>query len=92
VRRVVASSWFDLALAVTLALVSSIELLTRPDVGDPAPAVLLVAVVCLTLVVRRSHPVAAVAVAGAALLGVSGADLEGDFPPVGAAPVLFILA
>jgi signal transduction histidine kinase len=88
----VASRWFDLALAVTFALLSAVELLTRHDAGNTALAAVLVALSCLTLVVRRSHPVVAVAVAAAALLGVAGTDLKGDFPPVGAAPVMFILA
>jgi signal transduction histidine kinase len=77
---------------VTCALLSSVELLTRHDAGDTGLAAVLVALSCLTLVVRRSHPVLAVAVAVAALLGVAGTDLKGDFPPVGAAPVMFILA
>jgi signal transduction histidine kinase len=88
----VASWWFDLALAVTFALFSAVELLTRHDAGNTALAAVLVALSCLTLVVRRSHPVVAVAVAAVALLGVAGTDLKGDFPPVGAAPVMFILA
>jgi signal transduction histidine kinase len=88
----VASRWFDLALAVTFALLSAVELLTRHDAGNTALAAVLVALSCLTLVVRRSHPVVAVAVAAVALLGVAGTDLKGDFPPVGAAPVMFILA
>jgi signal transduction histidine kinase len=88
----VASRWFDLALAVTFALLSAVELLTRHDAGNTALAAVLVALSCLTLVVRRSHPVVAVAVSAAALLGVAGTDLNGDFPPVGAAPVIFILA
>jgi signal transduction histidine kinase len=88
----VASTWFDLALAVTFALLSAVELLTRHDAGNTALAAVLVALSCLTLVLRRSHSVVAVAVAVAALLGVVGTDLKGDFPPVGAAPVMFILA
>ena len=87
-----ASSWFDPALAVTFALVSLVELTTRPGAPDSALAALLVVLVCSTLVVRRSHPVAALAVTAAALLGVSGAEFEGDFPPASAAPVMFILA
>ena len=87
-----ASRWFDPALAATFALLSLIELTTRPGAPDSALVVLLVLLVCSTLVVRRTHPVAAVAVAAAALLGASGADFEGDFPPASAAPVMFILA
>jgi len=88
----VASSWFDRTLAVTFALVSLVELTTRPDAPDSALAALLVVLVCSTLVIRRRHPVAAVAVTAAALLGASGTDFEGDFLPVTAAPVMFILA
>jgi signal transduction histidine kinase len=88
----VASSWFDPALAVTFALISLVELATRPDAPDSALAALLVVLVCSTLVVRRRHPVAAVAVAAAALLGASGAGFEGDFPPASVAPVISILA
>ena len=77
---------------MTLALISLVVLLTRPDSSDSALAALLVVLVCSTLVVRRRHPVAAVAVLGAAVLAASGADFEGDFPPVTATPVVFILA
>jgi signal transduction histidine kinase len=77
---------------VTFALIALIELITRPDAPDSALAALLVVPVCATLVVTRRHPVAAVAVFAAALLAASGAGFEGDFPPVSAAPVMFILA
>jgi signal transduction histidine kinase len=88
----VASRWFDLALAVTFALLSVVEMLTRPEAGTPALAALLYALVCSTLVVRRSQPVVAVAVAAGVLLALSTADVEGAFPGYGASPVIFILA
>jgi signal transduction histidine kinase len=77
---------------VTFALISVVELLTRPDARESPLAAVLVALVCSTLVVRRRHPVAAVAVSAAALLAASGLDFNGDFPPVSAVPVMFILA
>ena len=92
VGRLVAARWFDLALAVTFGLVSLIELLTPADAGDVALPAVLVVVACSTLVIRRKHPVAAVAITAAALLAASSADLKGDFPPASAVPVTFILA
>jgi signal transduction histidine kinase len=88
----VASGWLDRALAVTFALGSLVELNARPDAPDSALAAPLVVLVCSTLVVRRRHPVAAVAVLVAALLTAAVAGFGGDLPPVSAAPVTFILS
>ena len=92
VRRAVASSWFDRALAVTFALLSLVELIARPDEPGSALAAILVVLVCATLAVRRTHPVAAVCVSAAAQLAVSGADFAGDSAPASGTPVVFILA
>ena len=91
IRRAVASSWFDRALAVTFALISLVELNTRSDAPHSALAAVLVVLVCATLIVRRTHPVAAVGVSAAAMLAASGADSAGGFAPASATLVVFTL-
>jgi signal transduction histidine kinase len=91
-RRVVASPWLDRALALGFALISLAQLFTESHATHTAPAALLVVLLCSTLLVRRAHPVAAVAVFGAGLLVAAGADFEGNFPPDAGAPVMSILS
>ena len=90
--RVVASPWLDRALAVGFSLVSLTQLFTDSNATHSAPAALLVVLLCSTLLVRRAHPVAAVAFFGAGLLVAAGADFKGNFPPDAGAPVMSILA
>lgn len=87
-----ASRSFDVALAGAFALLSWVELLTQPDLHNPGLAGLLAGVICSTLVLRRRHPVAAVAVTAAALAAASVVDMGGNFPPVSGVPVIFLLA
>ena len=57
-----ASTRFDWGLAVTFTALALVERLARPDGSNSVLAALLVVLVCSTLVVRRRHPLVAVAV------------------------------
>jgi signal transduction histidine kinase len=91
VRRVLASRRLDPALAVGFALIALAELFTTPDRPDSALAPLLILVLCGTLVVRRTHPIAAAGAGVAALLVAGIADFDGDLAPGSGVLVIFIL-
>jgi signal transduction histidine kinase len=82
----------DRALALGFALISLTQMFTESDATHSAPAALLVVLLSATLVVRRTHPLAAVAVFGAGLLVAAAANFEGNFPPDAGAPVMSILS
>ena len=76
-----ASPWLDPALAVGFSLVSLTQLFTDSNATHSAPAALLVVLLCSTLLVRRAHPVAAVAFFGAGLLVAARSRLQGELSP-----------
>jgi signal transduction histidine kinase len=92
VRRVVTNRWFDRALAIGFSLITLTQLFADPHATHSAPAALLVVALCSTIVVRRRHPLAAVAVFAAGMLAAAAVHFEGNFPPDAGAPVMFILA
>ena len=88
--RVLASRWFNLALAGLVMGVALIELLTRAEHTNPATGALAVVVLGSAVAIRRSRPVVAAGLLAAARLAT--ASYGEDFLPVAGVATASILA
>jgi signal transduction histidine kinase len=77
--RLLASRWFDAGLALVLTTASLAELFARPDLTHSPRAAVVVVIVGASLVVRRTHPVAAAFVAATTV--VATPDFDEAFLP-----------
>ncbi|MFL5825200.1 MAG: sensor histidine kinase [Thermoleophilaceae bacterium] len=77
--RLLGSRWADPALAAALITVSLVELFVSPGRPHSPLAALFVILLGAPVAVRRTHPVAAIAVATGVFLAIP--DFQGKFPP-----------
>jgi signal transduction histidine kinase len=73
-KRVMASRWFDPALAVAIIGVALLQLYTTPEMTNSLRAPIAVILIGGAVAVRRTHPVAAAAVQAAVLLATPNFD------------------
>jgi signal transduction histidine kinase len=89
-KRVVASRWFDLGLAIVLTSACLVEFFARPDLSHSPRAAVVVLLTGALLSVRRSHPAPAACAAGAIV--AANPDLDDNFLPALAFVIPVILS
>jgi signal transduction histidine kinase len=87
--RLTAARWFDAALAAVLTAVPLVQMFTGPDLASSLAAAVLLVLVGVAVVMRRTHPVAGVSAAAVLVLASSG--LDGKFPPDSAFLLVLVL-
>jgi signal transduction histidine kinase len=85
-----ASRWFDRALAILVTSVALVELFARPEMTNSVRAPIAVLLIGATVAVRRSHPLAAAGVQAAVFLATPGYD--DNFLPGSGAAAAWIVA
>jgi signal transduction histidine kinase len=89
-RRVLASRWFDPALATLLTGVCLAELFARPELTNSLRAPFAVIILGATVAVRRAHPVAAACVQASVFLATP--NFDNNFLPDSGQMVVLVVA